>query len=144
MTGRFSRLMTFAARMQAHKTKRKHSSKRILSNTISANKWKTDGGNYGDQFREVLWFLTLISYGGEERSKIDIAIIHEFASAMKICENYVQEFDDVAETGKILDKQRYWIEEARLPYADGKIIDEQISKDEEVLLKSAHDLIALG
>ena len=118
--------------------------KTYLEQYYSANKWKSDNTNYGRQFREVLWALTIISYGGEARSKIDIAIIREFASTMKIRESYLREFEDIAETERILAEQRYWIEEARLLYEDGKAIDEQISKDEEYLRNGTYDLIMLG
>lgn len=118
--------------------------KTTLDEYCSSNEWLTEHDDETYRFRTVLWTLINISYGAETRSKPEIAFINEFASRMKIDSSYIQEIEDTVRTAVVLEKQRDWIDESRLTYSEGKVISEQISKDEELLLKSVDALIRLG
>lgn len=118
--------------------------KTTLDEYCSSNELLTEHDDKTYRFRTVLWTLINISYSAETRSKPEIALINEFASRMKIDSSYIQEVEDTVRTAVVLEKQRDWLEESRLPYSEGKAISEQISKDEELLLKSVDALIRLG
>ena len=118
--------------------------KTTLDEYCSSNEWLTERDDETYRFRTVLWTLINISYSAETRSKPEIALINEFASRMKIDSSYIQEVEDTVRVAVALEKKRNWLEESRLPYSEGKAISEQISKDEELLLKSVDALIRLG